>query len=353
MVKPKKSASGKAKPKPNVRKVPKNPAAKKPASRKISKAAPKAAQKLNPVRVAEKTRPVKHAQAPPPAKSPKSAPFALPPIQPIMPQEHEVPKMRVPPGALAPALDLLPEWVDRAHLHGVIEEEGLVFTVPVAQSPDYLEAQRLLSNCRAAKTSLPGYLILCAKDGSRRMVGALDGYAKDGILVILRSFTSSEKKRDVHVLMHSCALGMAKPAYVACCTERPSLADTESAGKLVFIGRGIAMSALPFTHQKLLFFMRRIGKEYDPLSSGTELARVALAMKPLCPEIEAASSAIAAKGVVPLILLPSSPDRFERLRELKDAAIMLGLPAEALDAIFDTLREQYVQSRIDITPAAI
>jgi hypothetical protein len=271
----------------------------------------------------------------------------------VVPEEHEVPKISVPLGTLAPALEMLPEWVDRAHLHGVLEEDGLIFSEPDAGSADYEEAHRLLSQCREANTSLPGYFVICAKDASKQMVGALDGYVKNDVLIILRSFTSSEKRRDVHVLMHSCALGMAKPTYVACCTEKPALNDSESAGKLIFIGRGVAMSAMPFTHQKMLFFIRRIGKEYDPLSSGAELAKVVAVMKPLCPEVEAAAAEIASKGVVPLVLMPSSPDRLERLRELRDAAIMLDLPADELDKIFESLREQYVQSRVDITPQAI
>lgn len=366
MAKAKKSAPRKAKPGLKARKAPKKPAAKKKAPpKKIMKVAKKkappkmkarkAAPKMKKKAVVKRPASARFAPTAPPMAppSPKTAPLTLPPIQPVMPEEHAVPKIRAPPGALAPALDLLPEWVDRTHLHGVMEEDGLVFTAPAAGSPDYAEAQRLLSNCREANTSLPGYLIVCARDSAKRMVGALDGYVKDDILIILRSFTNSEKKRDVHVLMHSCALGMAKPAYVACCTERPDLSDAESAGKLVFIGRGIAMSAMPFTGQKMLFFIRRIGKEYDPISSGEELAKVVGAMKPLCPDIAAAASEIASKGVVPLILMPSSPDRLERLRELKEAAIMLDLPADALDKIFDTLKEQYVQSRIDITPPAI
>jgi hypothetical protein len=359
MAKEKKSVPKKSKPRLKARVVLRKPVAKKKTARKTVKK--KAQPKMKPARAPpKKTVLVKKPAnaefvpaAPVAATAPKTAPLTLPPIQPVMPQEHEVPKIRAPPGTLAPALELLPEWVDRSHLNGVVEDDGLVFTAPAAGSEDYKEAQRMLSNCRAANASLPGYLLICAKDRSGRISGALDGYVKDGILVILRSFTSSEKRRDMHVLLHSCALGMAKPAYVLCCTERPSFADTESAGKLVFIGRGIAMSALPFTHQTMLFFMRRIGKEYDPLSSGAELAKVALVMKPLCPEIEAAASVMSSKGVVPLILLPSSPDRLERLHELKDAAILLGLPADGLERIFDTLKERYVQSRIDITPAAI
>lgn len=366
MAKAKKSVPKKAKPRPKARKAPKKTAAKKriapkktikaakkkaPPKMKARKAAPKvkkAAMVKKPV--SARFAPTAPPMAPP---SPKAAPLTLPPIQPVMPEEHEVPKIRAPPGALAPALDMLPEWLDRTHLHGVMEEDGLVFTQPDAGSPDYKEGQRMLSECREANTSLRGYFLICAKDAAKRVVGALDGYVVGDTLVILRSFTSSEKKRDVHVLMHGCALGMAKPTYVTCCIERPGLTDTGSAGKLVFIGRGVGMSAMPFTHQKMLFFIRRIGKEYDPLSSGEELAKVVAAMKPLCPEIAAAASEIASKGVVPLVLMPSSPDRLERLRELRDAAIMLDLPADALDKIFDMLKEQYVQSRIDITPPAI
>jgi hypothetical protein len=322
----------------------KKPPKKKFTAKKIRKAPPK------------RKPPVKKAKAPvkaaPPPLLPKSAPLAVPPIQPIVPEEHKIPKVRVPPGALVPAFDLLPEWVDRSHLHGVMQDYGLVFTAPGPGSADYTEAQELLSKCRKSRASMPGYFVVCAKQNDR-LIGALDAYPSGDVLVVLRSFAASENKRDVHILMHCCALGMAKPAYVACCIERQDFASAESAGRMILMGRGLGMTALPFTHQKMLFFLRRIGREYDPLSSGPELVKVAAAMKPLCPEVAAAASGLASKGVVPLVLMPTSPDRMERLRELRDAAIMLGLQADKLDLIFETLKQQYVHLRIDITPAAV
>lgn len=300
----------------------------------------------------------KRALAAPPAapnvslSSAGRSPLSVPPIQPIIAEEYNAPKMRAKPGELAPALDLLPEWVDRSHLHDVVQEDGLSFAQPGTGSADYTEAQAMLSKCREADASLPGYFVICAKGGGK-LTGAMDACVAGDILVVLRSFAVSDKKRDIHLLMHSCALGVARPAYVACYIERPDFSDAESAGRMLFIGRGLGMSALPFAHQKMLFFLRRMGKEYDPLSSGEELARVAAALKPLCPEMEAAAVEIASKGVVPLVLMPASPDRLERLRELKDAAIMLDLPADKLDAILESLKIEYVLSRIDITPPAI
>lgn len=344
----------KAKKKPAKKKSPPKPKAKKAAKPKMKKkAAPKKMQRKAPPGKARKPAPKKKAavRAPAPAPVPQAGPkpLAVPPIQPIVPEEHEVPKVRAGPGEVVPAFDLLPEWVDRSHLHDVMQSEGLAFTSPAAGFADHTEAQRLLASCREANTSLPGYLIICAKEKDK-VVGAMDGYVAGDTLVVLRSFSASEKKRDLHVLMYGCALGMAKPSYVALCTERPDFSGVESAGRLILIGRGFGMSALPFAHQRMLFFLRRMGKEYDPLSSGQELARVARAMKPLCAEVESAAEEISGKGVVPLVLMPSSPDRMERLRELRDASIMLDLPAEKLDAIFAELEEQYVRSRMDITP---
>ncbi len=352
---PKRKAPARKAQKPKIRKKPllkKKPARKALPKKKplLKKKAPKAARAPQVPKAAKIAFP----QIPPP--QPKAAPLTLPPIQPVIPEEHAIPplpkSLKAGPGAVLPALDLLPEWVDRSHLHGVLEEGAVSFAIPKPDSLDFREAQRLLSKCREANTALPGYFLICAKQADR-VTGAVDGYAMGGILIILRSFTSSDEKRDSHVLLHSCALGLAKPAYVVCCVERPDFTDPESAGKLIFIGRGLGMSAMPFSHARMLFFLRRMGKEYDPLSSGQELAKIAAAMKPLCPEVEAAASEIASKGVVPLVLMPTSPDRMERLRELRDAAIMLDLPAGQLDKIFEMLKLQYVQSRIDITPPAI
>ncbi|MDD5340136.1 MAG: hypothetical protein PHV13_02705 [Candidatus ainarchaeum sp.] len=359
-------AKAKKKPAPK-RKAPVRKAKKIPKSRIKKKAPPKVKPaKKAPLRkkpALKKKAPKKIVKAPsaaktafPAAPEPRAAPLTLPPIQPVVPSEHEIPplpkSLGAGPGAVLPALDLLPEWVDRSHLHGVLEEGAVSFAMPKPDSLDFKEGQRLLSKCREANTALPGYFLICAKQADR-VAGAIDGYAIGDILIILRSFTSSDEKRDSHMLLHSCALGMAKPSYVACCVERPDFSDAESAGKLIFIGRGLGMSALPFSHPKMLFFMRRVGREYDPLSSGQELAKIAAAMKPLCPEVQAAASEIASKGVVPLVLMPSSPDRMERLRELRDAAIMLDLPAAELDKIFEALKLRYVQSRVDITPPAI
>ncbi len=299
----------------------------------------------------------RHLAAPhaaPPVSIPPAArsPIAVPPIQPIIAEEYNAPKMRAKPGELAPALDLLPEWVDRSHLHDVVQEDGLSFARPGTGSADYTGAQAMLSKCRTVDASLPGYFVICARGGGK-LTGAMDACVAGGILVILRSFAVSDKKRDIHLLMHSCALGVVRPAYVACSIERPDFSDAESAGRMLFIGRGLGMAALPFAHQKMLFFLRRMGKEYDPLSSGEELGRIAAALKPLCPEMEAAAAEVASKGVVPLVLMPTSPDRLERLRELKDAAIMLDLPADKLDAILESLKIEYVLSRVDITPPGI
>lgn len=351
----KKPAKKKSPPKTRAKKAAK-PKMKKKAAPKKMKAAPKKRPALkktkpaSPPAVKKAPSPRAAAQASVMPAGPK--PLAVPPIQPIVPEEHEVPRVRTGPGEVAPAFDLLPEWVDRSHLHEVMQSGGLAFTSPAAGFADHTEAQRLLSGCRPANTSLPAYFLICAKENGK-VVGAMDCYAVGDVLVLLRSFAASEKRRDLHVLMYGCALGVARPAYVAMCIERPDFSGVESAGRLVLIGRGFAMSALPFAHQKMLFFLRRMGREYDPLSSGQELARIARAIKPLCPEAESAAEEISQKGVVPLVLMPSSPDRLERLRELRDASILLDLPAENLDGIFAELEEQYVRSRRDITPDAL
>jgi hypothetical protein len=185
------------------------------------------------------------------------------------------------------------------------------------------------------------------------MIGAMDGYMlPENILVICRSFAKADDVRETHILLYSAALSGKVPDYVVFSTALCGI-SAELAGRLILLGRGFGMSAMPLNHPSSIFFVRRVRRELDPISSGAELAKVLRALAPLDDSLLQLAAGFEKKGTVPLIPLPSSPDNREHLHELRDVVASLSLPAEQLQPVLDSLRTEYVLGRKDITPNAL
>ncbi|NYZ74334.1 hypothetical protein H0O00_04275 [Candidatus Micrarchaeota archaeon] len=320
-----------AKPRPKKKVAQKKDMPKK--SRKAGPARRKAATKKA---VKRKSVRVSRQQALPP--SPKAQ---LPPSSPG-------PKFPGPETPLLPALDLLPAWEDRERLRRFMSEEGLLFTAPVKGTPDFTKASAFLAANKKADATLPGYLIISGKDRNRKLVAAMDGYVANNVLVVMRARVPEQaNRRDVHILLHAAALAIAKPAYVM--LAQPRALSFETACRLIFMGRGLGMSAIPTSHKSLLFFIRRMGKESDPIAGGKEISTALRAAGGLFGGLDASIAEIESKSAVALVPLPNSPDTREHLHELKDAVLGLGLPAESLDKVLERLAEEYVSDRKDIS----
>ena len=153
------------------------------------------------------------------------------------------------------------------------------------------------------------------------------------------------------MLLYAAALAKSKPAYVM--LAQPRAFSFETACRLIFAGRGLGMSALPTRHKSLLFFIRRVGKESDPIAGGKEIAGALRAAGGLFEGLEASISELEGKDAFALVPLPNSPDTREHLHELKDAVLDLGLPSESLDKVLQRLADEYVADRKDISPESL
>ncbi len=254
---------------------------------------------------------------------------------------------------LSPALDMLPGWEDRLRLRRAIFEDGLKFFSLSRSSPEYTEATSLLAPCGREAKAIQGYFMVCAKDRSGAMIGAMDGYMlPENVLVICRSFAKSDNVRETHILLYSAALSGKAPDYVVFSTALCGI-SAELAGRLILLGRGFGMSAMPLNHPSSIFFLRRMRNEIDPISSGAELGKVLRALAPLDQSLQNIAAEFEKKGMVPLIPLPASPDNREHLHELRDLVASLNLPSEQLQPVLDSLRTEYVLGRKDITPNAL
>jgi hypothetical protein len=124
------------------------------------------------------------------------------------------------------------------------------------------------------------------------------------------------------------------------------------AGKLLFLGRNAGMKGIAVDHLDMLFFIRRVGKEYDLIADGKELS-VLLGSVGMVFKLNGVISEMEKKGAVPLIPLPTSPDSRSRLHELEDAVAAFGLEAGDMAKIMEKLKEEYVYDRKDITPESM
>jgi hypothetical protein len=152
----------------------------------------------------------------------------------------------------------------------------------------------------------------------------------------------------MHILLYSAALSGHQPSYILFSMKKPAL-GMEFATRLILLGRGFGFSALPIQSADSLFFIRRVKRELDPIAGGGELAKALSGVKRIYG-IETDVAELEAKGVVPLIPLPTSPDSREHLHELRDVVQNLGIIAPDLDNILEKLRIEYVLQRKDMTP---
>jgi len=253
--------------------------------------------------------------------------------------------------SIMPAFDLLPPWEDREMLRRFMTEEGLQLLVPVRGSPEFNSALGLLGGARPA-CSDPAYFLVCCSDSSGSVLAAMDCCTAGNTLLMLRSRVSKRvEKMQLHLLLYGAALAKARPESVFCTAPRSSLSP-ELAGKLIFLGRGLGMSAIPANHW--ILFIRRMGRESDPITDGGEVAASLRSLRKFFDNgIDAVISEVERKGMLPLVQLPNSPDRPEHLHELKEAVLALGLPVNGLESVLDTIRLIYVEDRHDITPDAL
>ncbi|MFZ5501037.1 MAG: hypothetical protein ACOY58_03890, partial [Candidatus Micrarchaeota archaeon] len=195
----------------------------------------------------------------------------------------------------------------------------------------------------------PGHFIVFAKDRAGKVVAAMDGHALDKkVLSICRSSARDRRVRDMHVLLYAAALTGRGASYVVFSTAICPF-SYELAGKMVVLGRGFGMSAVPLKAQESMLFIRKKGSELEHSLSGGELADVIRSMVILQPSLAQTAGDFAEEESVHLIPLPLSPDSREHLHELRDAVESMQLSGETKD-VFETIRNDYVIARKDITP---
>jgi len=338
--KPSKRASKAHKPK---RKPAKRPAKRKPEPKKKPKAA-------------KRSRPKKPEAVPgPPSALPKEKSVGLsiaPPLYPREPQPLPPPKPGLSP-EITINLDTLPAWEDRLRLRRTMFEDGLKFYLVGKGSPESEQASSLLSSCKKdSQPKKPGYFMVCAKGRDGKIAGAMDGHALEGgIVSICRSYAKDRKIRDLHILLYAAALTGRGAKYAVFSTAVCPL-SYELAGKLILLGRGFGMSALPIDHPKSIFFIRKVGNELEPSASGEELADVLRTLVLLEPSLAHKAGELAQQESVTLISLPLSPDSREHLHELRELADSLHLEGET-KSVLDDLRDDYIVARKDVTPESL
>ncbi len=255
-------------------------------------------------------------------------------VQPIAPPE------KLPEGALSPNYALLPDWEDCERLKRFVVEAGLSFYLINKTSSEF----KLTSSMLKGKLDLPNHFVICAKDRSGKIIGAIDGHMINNTLVVNHSHAEGNNKRELHILLYSVALP-AKVEYVVCYSKIDEL-TVESAGSLILLGRGFGMSAIAFGQEVL--FVRRVKKELDPIATGAEIS--ALLKELDDPQLSAKSSDFEKKTIVPLTPLPISPDRREHLHEIRDVVELLKISPGKIDKVMDALKDDYVLGRMDLTP---
>lgn len=286
----------------------------------------------------------KEGKAEPPAEAAAPMPQAAAPKPAEQTAKSVVPEAQT----LQPALELLPPWEDREMLRRLVEEKNLSFSSPAPGSADFDAALKFAGSVRR---QAPGQFI-CCRDGNGNLLGAMEFQAPQETLLILHS-RASEAEKKLHALLYAAALARAKPKYAVCTLPRGAISE-EMAGRLIVLGRGLGMCAMPVAHPSLLFFLRRIGMESDFATTGPELSGVLRSVKSVFDgALNNSIAEMMLKGAVMLVPLPNSPDRREHLHELKELVLALGIPADNFEAVADKLRFSYVYERRDITPAIL
>ena len=343
----KKQLSKKARPKAIRRKIKTKPAKRA----KISAPTPPAIPRLISVPIqqllpppAPMSKPVELQMIPEP-KRPVAAPAPiLAPPAPFIPPKT---------GAITPDLSLLPAWEGKSRLNESIIEEGFAFALLEDGSPAYKAALAFINEKKKIETgkSAGRQMVVDCHDKKGELVASMLFYSLPDLVFIAGSrIMCEDRKRELHQLMYAAALTCVRPKNVMYATERKDVSE-DMAGRFILLGRGYGMGAIPINHPSALFFLRRVGREYDFLISGPELSKILENLKAFFGSSLDTFIADMGKTIaVALVQLPLSPDAGEHLHEIQDAAVALSIPAEEIGPIIDMLKTDYILHRKDIIP---
>ncbi|MFH1520377.1 MAG: hypothetical protein ABID61_01905 [Candidatus Micrarchaeota archaeon] len=247
---------------------------------------------------------------------------------------------------IMPDLNKLPPWESRQTLKNLIFNHRLKFFSISRASSEFQKALQLLGTTPMEDVS--GHFVVCIKNSSNQIVGAIDGYEFEDVIVLGRSFVSTEKKRDFQLLLYSAAMTNKDAKYIVCSTKLEKV-SVDFMGMLLLLGRGFGMYALPPFGSDQLIFIRRMQSE-GPLSTGPEVAHMLRALRMLGgSDIRSAVFDFNQKGLVSLIPLPTSLDRKENIYEIKEIAPDLGLSEQSLKTVLSLLTQSAISYK-DLTP---
>ncbi len=374
----KKKAARPAKAKPQrkaaaIKKIPRKKASKagkKQLQKKARPSAPRRAMKAKPAKKAKVSAPSLPAiQKPQPAPITPFMPPTIPVPKPVQLQLIPEPKkpisapapLPVPsapsipskPGPVNPDLSLLPAWEDKSRLNESILEEGFAFALLEDGSPSHNAALAFINEKKRIETgkSAGAQMVVDCHDKKGELVASMLFYCLPDLVFIAGSrIMCEDRKRELHLLMYAAALTCVRPKNVMYATERKDVSE-DMAGRFILLGRGYGMSAIPINHPSALFFLRRVGREYDFLISGPELAKILENLKAFFgSSLETFIADMDKTIAVALVQLPLSPDAGEHLHEIQDAAAALSIPAEEIGPIIEMLKTDYILYRKDIIP---
>ncbi len=374
----KKKAARPAKAKPQrkaaaIKKIPRKKASKagkKQLQKKARPSAPRRAMKAKPAKKAKVSAPSLPAiQNPQPAPITPFMPPTIPVPKPVQLQLIPEPKKPIPvpaplpvpsapsipskPGPVNPDLSLLPAWEDKSRLNESILEEGFSFALLEDGSPSYNAALAFINEKKRIETgkSAGAQMVVDCHDKKGELVASMLFYCLPDLVFIAGSrIMCEDRKRELHLLMYAAALTCVRPKNVMYATERKDVSE-DMAGRFILLGRGYGMSAIPINHPSALFFLRRVGREYDFLISGPELAKILENLKAFFgSSLETFIADMDKTIAVALVQLPLSPDAGEHLHEIQDAAAALSIPAEEIGPIIEMLKTDYILYRKDIIP---
>ncbi|MFH1393497.1 MAG: hypothetical protein ABII71_02255 [Candidatus Micrarchaeota archaeon] len=208
------------------------------------------------------------------------------------------------------------------------------------------------------------YAMVLAKDSKGNALGSTDGFlfssgGKNSVIILHSSLSEKVMKRKYfHQLLYcalvSALLGSAekmKLDYVMLTTEYPRLENQEKVkqtlGRLMFLGRGLGMSALPLVqcrepwgrHMPQMLAVRRIERADEPVATASEMLEIAGTYYAMLANAGIVTKEVASEAFgqavgelkkkgkdekIPLIPFPHSPDIREQARELGDMMEALG-----------------------------
>lgn len=250
---------------------------------------------------------------------------------------------------IVPDLNKLPPWESRQALKNMIFNRGLKFSCISRASPEFQKVLQLLGTTPMEDVS--GHFVVCMKNNSNQIVGAMDGYDFEDVIILGRSFVSTDKKRDFQILLYSAAMTTKDAKYVVCSTKIEKV-SVDFIGMLILLGRGFGMYALPPFGSDQLVFVRRVQSE-GPLSTGSEVAHILRALRVLGrSDVRSAVFDFSQRGLVSLIPLPTSLDQKENIYEIKEIAPDIGLSEQSLKTVLSLLTQSAISYQ-DITPETL